>query len=214
MAQGLVDAALNMASLVEYYGPKMQKKCNEWVRQNLPVQPYKNWAMSVICGIGTIDATISGQIPVQDAAAPPIVRGGCYRVAPRTLTYKARRSRRRSHSGGDDDDGAMWDEGGFGGSGGWNGNDNGRGGGHFWGESWNEDGWWWEEAGDAAFNLIYQVACWISLSQCVHFVLKKVAQNGVEDSSGEAGPFAQCASVFLCCHLQGMPLVVDEYMGS
>lgn len=209
-------AALTVATLVQHYGPKMQKSCDEWVRQNLSLQPCRNWAISVICGFGSVEANVSGLTPVQDATAPPYIRTtGCYRVAPRTLAYKARRRKRRSHGGGGDDDGPEWDEGRFGGSGGWDGSDNGRGGGDYWGESWNEEGWWWEEAGDAAFNLLYQVACWISLSQCLHFVLKKVThlgQDGVDESSGDAGAFAQCSSAFALCDFQRMPPAADNYM--
>lgn len=147
--------------------------------------------MSVICGIGTVEANISGQIPVHDAAAPPSVKIGSYRVAPRMLAYKARHTKRRPHggSGDGDDDGTEWDEGGFGGSGGWSGSDDGWGGNDYWGASWNEESWWREDASDAAFNFIYQVACWVSLTQCLQFALKKVldvVHNGVEDSARDA----------------------------
>lgn len=209
MAQTLGDPAFIVATL--------QKSCNEWIKQNLLVQPCKTWGMSVICGFSTMEAQVLGQTPVQDATAPPSVRTGCYRVAPRTLAYKARLARRRSQTGGGDDDGPEWDEGGFGGSGGWDGGDNGRGGGDHWGESWKEEHSWWEGAGDSAFSLLYQMACWISLSQCLHFVLKKVTnlvQNGVDESSPDAGAFAQCCSAFVSRDFKGMPLVVDDYMGT
>lgn len=173
--------------------------------------------MSVICGIGTVEANISGQIPVQDATSPPSVKIGTYRVAPRMLAYKARRTKRRTLGGGGDgdDDGPEWDEGGFGGSGGWSGSDNGRGGNDYWGASWNEEGWWWEDASDAALNFIYQVACWVSLTQCLQFSLKKVldmVRNGVDDAAGDAGPFAQCSSVFVHTEAEGTPMAANDCM--
>lgn len=217
MSYTLGDATFNVATLVRHL-PKVQKSCNEWVQHNLSVQPCKSWAMStVICGFGSIEATISSQVPVHDAVAPPSVKMGNYRVAPRMLAYKARRTKRRSHRGGGDgdDDGPEWDEGGFGGSGGWSGSDNGRGGIDYWGASWNEEGWWWEDASEAAINFIYEVACWVSLTQCSQFVLKKlldVVHSGVEDSAGDVTPFAQCSCVFACSEGNGTSVLVDDRM--
>eukprot|EP00250_Pteridium_aquilinum_P006418 c16354_g1_i1 orf=422-1210(+) len=216
MSHILGDANFNVATLVRHLGPKVQKSCNEWVQHSLSVQPCKSFAMStVICGIGSIEATISGQVPVHDAVAPPSVRVGTYRVAPRMLAYKARRTKRRSHRGGGDgdEDGPEWDEGGFGGSGGWSGSDDGRGGDDYWGTSWNGEGWWWEDASDAAFSFIYEVACWVSLTQCLQFVLKKLLDmmhSGVDESAGDAGAFAQCSWVFVRSEGSGAPVLVDD----
>ncbi|KAI5080170.1 hypothetical protein GOP47_0005649 [Adiantum capillus-veneris] len=218
MSHALGDTTPNVVTLVRHLGPKVHKSCTEWVQHSLSLQRYKGWAMStVIYGIGSVEATISSQISIHDAVAPPSVRTGSYRVAPRMLAYKARRTKRRSHRGGGDgdDEGPEWDEGGFGGSGGWGGNDNGRGGNDYWGASWNEDGWWWEDASEAAFSFIYEVACWVSLTQCLQFLLKKlldVVRNGVDESALDGGSFAQCSWVFVHSERGSTPLMVDHRM--
>ncbi|MCO5570903.1 hypothetical protein L7F22_024633 [Adiantum nelumboides] len=216
MSHALGDATSNMVTLVRHLGPKMHKSCTEWVQHSFSLQRCKGWAMStVICGIGSVETTISSQISIHDAVAPPSVRTGGHRIAPRTLAYKARRTKRRSNRGRGNggDEGPEWDEGGFGGSGGWGGSDNGRGGNDYWGASWNEEGWWWEDASEAAFSFIYEVACWVSLTQCLQFLLKKildVVQTGVDDSALDAGSFARCSWVFVRSERGSAPLLVDH----
>ncbi|KAH7301321.1 hypothetical protein KP509_23G020000 [Ceratopteris richardii] len=198
--------------------PKLRKSFDEWAKQSFSFQGYKNLAMStVICGCGSIEATVSCQVPVHDAVAPPSVRVRNYRVAPRTLAYKARRTKRKLHRGGGDgdDDGPEWDEGGFGGSGGWGGSDGGRDGNGNWGSDWHEDGWWWEDASEAAFSFIYELACWVSLTQCSQFALKKVidaVHSGVNDSPVDAGSFGQCSWLFMGCKSGGMPSPSNDCM--
>eukprot|EP00249_Psilotum_nudum_P015691 c25469_g1_i1 orf=359-1033(-) len=197
--QGLQDAGSVVATLVNYDGPNVKSTCKTWARfgLNLSLQSATVWMNSVICGFYSMESNIFRQAPVQDAIAPPPVKTDCRRLVPRTFAYKTRRIKRRSQSGGDGDDFPDWDEGGFGGSGGWGGRDNGGGGGDFWGGSWNDETWHWGEASDAALNLLYKVACWISLSQCIHFSLKRIlrfSQDGVNDSPAATDAFAQCSS--------------------
>ncbi|XP_020583506.1 uncharacterized protein LOC110026746 [Phalaenopsis equestris] len=100
-------------------------------------------------------------------------------AVPRALVRRIRRIRRRSSTeGGDEDgffDGGDGDDGPFGG---------GNGGGKGW-DSWRPGGSEWEDpdrrlwyslSEDPAFDVIYEVLCWIALSNCAHFAFKKMSQ--------------------------------------
>ncbi|KAJ7295123.1 hypothetical protein O6H91_Y212400 [Diphasiastrum complanatum] len=198
-----------MVSLVEFYGQKKQRGFG------LRAQPSKVLAISVMYGLRSLEASLSGQAPIQDATAPPTVHPNRYKMAPRSIAFKLRRSRRRP-SGGGDEDGFDEDDGsGFYGSsngGGWgsgsgSGGENGRGGWDFWGENSDEE-WRWKqqrysEVGDKTLGILYQVACWISLTHCFHYAVKRIVnlfQNGCindSSSSGDPATFARCSSVFL-----------------
>lgn len=202
MAQALGDAMIAVASLVDVYVPRMRKQCTEWALHGLrlPGQHSKVLGISVMCGMGMLEVNLlSGS--VEDAVAPPPVRSDSYKLAPRTMVLKRRNTKRRffkGNRGGDDgmdgrDQGPV-----YGGGAGWGGGDNG---GRWdpWGESWNDEGSRWEEDRDAAFGLLYQIACWISLSKCLHFAIQRVMGMGkdVDGPPTERPAFAQCSSVLL-----------------
>eukprot|EP01018_Ginkgo_biloba_P014614 Gb_25103 [translate_table: standard] len=160
----------------------------EWWQRilNLSVQHSKVWFMSVICSLGSAKAIFAGILPVD---------------------------------GSDDDEGSEWiDDGGFGRIDrgfGFGGGDNEKG----WSyirDGWNSEEWGWGEAGDSVFNSVYEVACWISLSHCLHYAFKKVVhliQNGMGNSSGEeATSFALCSSAFLQKDLVIPPMVSDDLL--
>ncbi|XP_072997249.1 uncharacterized protein [Typha latifolia] len=102
----------------------------------------------------------------------------CPPVIPRTLLRRSRRTRRISLTDGGDDafsgDGDG-DDGPFGGGGGGSGWGFGGGGG---------SGWYGSDpppsptpsSSDPAFDLVYEIMCWIALSNCTHFAFKKVAK--------------------------------------
>ncbi|RVW40023.1 hypothetical protein VitviT2T_006051 [Vitis vinifera] len=135
---------------------------------------------------------ISAMIFPVDALAPPPVRSNSCKTARRTSLRRKRRTRRRSLTGdsenGEDfgflgdggDDGPF---GGFGGGGrGWNFD---RFGGHNWDESPSS-------SSDPAFDFVYEVICWIALSNCVHFAFKRVVRifaDDIGDASREKVPF-------------------------
>ncbi|URD74305.1 AP-1 complex subunit [Musa troglodytarum] len=112
-----------------------------------------------------------------DSGAPPAaVRSDPFRpaAAPRAFVRRTRRrTRRRSLTeGGGEDDGFSGDDGPFGGGGdaggggkGWNSGDQGPG----WGGSS-------PSSSDPAFDFIYEVMCWIALSNCAHFAFKKMGR--------------------------------------
>ncbi|CAL9114822.1 unnamed protein product [Musa textilis] len=116
-----------------------------------------------------------------DSGAPPAaVRSDPFRpaAAPRAFARRTRRrTRRRSLTeGGGEDDGFSGDgdgdDGPFGGGGdaggggkGWNSGDQGPG----WGGSS-------PSSSDPAFDFIYEVMCWIALSNCSHFAFKKMGR--------------------------------------
>ncbi|KAF9596119.1 hypothetical protein IFM89_007172 [Coptis chinensis] len=127
--------------------------------------------------------------------APPVARPTT-RTVPRTFLKNKRRTRRRSLTGGNDDD----LEDGFYGDGGSSGGDGlfggGGGGGGRRGKGWNYDGcggseW---EFSDPAFDFVYEMICWIVMSNCLHFALKKIcrilfaADGEFVDSAREKGP--------------------------
>lgn len=120
-----------------------------------------------------------------DAIAPPPVRSSSYKTIRRIR--KKRRTRRVSF-GGDSEDGGDFGrfllEGDFGGNdgpfgfgGGGGGNDGGGkgwnyGGGGFGRENWDESSSW----SDPAMEFVYEVICWIALSNCVHFAFKRIVR--------------------------------------
>lgn len=223
MAQGLCEGGLGFVGLVGFagtvsvvelhHGPQQATAAGgrQWLRPSCS----RVLTASVVCAV-----EVSGcGSPVQDATSAPPARRDCYKLAPRTLALKTRRARRRGSGGRNDeegDDGGIYDGGsGFGGDGSWGGGENGRGGWDSWGESWNdESSRRWSEGRDA-LALLYQAACWISLSKCVHYVFVKAVGWGRESVSATANdgaPFAQCSSVFMRKEPVFVPAVVEKIM--
>lgn len=133
--------------------------------------------------------SISAVLFAVDALARPTVKSNYTRTARRTLVRKKRRTRRRSFSddseGSEEDDGFFGDDllggGGSGGGGGWN---YGGFGGHNWDSSSSS-------SSDPAFDFVYEVICWIALSNCVHFAFKKIVRimaDGIGDAEREKDP--------------------------
>lgn len=135
--------------------------------------------------------SISAVLLAVGALAPPTVRSNYSRNARRMLIRKKRRTRRRSSRGGDSEDGegeGFFGDGGDGPFGG------GSGGG---GSGWNSDGFEghsWDESSsssDPALDFVYEVICWIALSNCVHFAFKKMVRimaDGIGDAEREKVP--------------------------
>ncbi|XP_074560224.1 uncharacterized protein LOC141816319 [Curcuma longa] len=122
-------------------------------------------------------ARYSLSLSALDSVAPPaVVRTDIFRhaSAPAALARRSmRRIRRRTHTeGGGVDDGFFGDgdDGPFGGGGdggrGWNSGDSGPG--------WDESGD--SSSSDPAFDFIYEVVCWIALSNCAHFAFKRMGR--------------------------------------
>lgn len=145
--------------------------------------------------VGILHVT-AGITPV-DAIAPPPTKPSSYKTLPRTLLRRRRRTKRKLYSGDDSNDGEIYGFiflsdgndgcGPFGGGGG--------GGGSSWGGSgWNFGGFGgqnWDESSSSspltfnAMDFVYEVICWIALSNCVHFAFKKVVRivaNGIEEA--------------------------------
>ncbi|XP_052207888.1 uncharacterized protein LOC127811759 [Diospyros lotus] len=129
-----------------------------------------------------------------DAVAPPPVKSNYLKTAPRTFVRRRRRTRRRSQTGGGPEEG---EDGWFFGDAG--GGDGPFGGGPGGGGGWNSDrfGWSdWDESSsdspsDPAFDFVYEVMCWIALSNCLHFAFKKVVRivaDGFGDPAREKVP--------------------------
>lgn len=146
---------------------------------NSHVSIFDNYSDQSSAGTLQISALI---FPI-DAVAPPPVKPNSFKTISRTLLRKKKRTRRRSFSG-DSEDGGFFEDGNAGGF------DGPFGGGSGWGGSgWNFDGFgWqnWDESSsspswsDPAMNFVYEVLCWIALSNCVHFAFKKVVRNMAE----------------------------------
>ncbi|CAH8356690.1 unnamed protein product [Eruca vesicaria subsp. sativa] len=126
---------------------------------------------------GIVQASSSAVVifPV-DAIAPSPVRSSSYKTIRRIR--KRRRTKRVSY-GGDSEDGGDFGrfllEGGFGGGGGgkgWNYGGGGGGGGGNWDDSSSSSGSW----SDPAMGFVYEVICWIALSNCVHFAFKRIVR--------------------------------------
>ncbi|XP_010547003.1 PREDICTED: protein gar2-like [Tarenaya hassleriana] len=129
---------------------------------------------------------VSAVIFPVDVIASKLVRSSAYKTIRRTLHRKKRRTRRISFSGDSEDGGDLarflldGDNGGFNGPygfGGGGGNDGGRG--------WNFGGFGrgdWDESSslpswsDPAMEFVYEVLCWIALSNCVHFAFKRIVR--------------------------------------
>ncbi|KAL4388930.1 hypothetical protein GQ457_09G024020 [Hibiscus cannabinus] len=142
----------------------------------------------------------AGLVPF-DAVAPPPTKPNSYKTLPRTLLRRKRRTKRKLFSGDDSNDGDVYGfllsndgsdgYGPFGGGGG-----GGGGGGSSWGgNGWNFGGFGgqnWDESSSSspwtanAMDFVYEVICWIALSNCVHFAFKKVVRI-VANGIGEAG---------------------------
>jgi hypothetical protein len=206
MVQVLCEGGLGFVAMVELLVPPQSSSVSP--RRSF-VQPPSRLVAAASLACCAVDVTSCGA-PVQDAtAAPPRTRDS-YKLAPRTLALKTRKVRKRGGGGGrsdgDGDDGGDNSDGNCGGDGSWGGGENGRGG---WGESWNDESRRWDEGGHDALTLLYQAACWLSLSKCVHYVVVKAVgwgRNGGSASVDEA-PFARCSSVFLQKQALGMPMV-------
>ncbi|KAL1211891.1 hypothetical protein V5N11_023872 [Cardamine amara subsp. amara] len=136
----------------------------------------------------TVDQSLGGIVQASavifpvDAIAPPPVRSTSYKTIRRIR--KKRRTRRVSISGDSEDGGDFsrfilegdfgGDDGPFGFGGG--GNDGGgkgwNSGGGFGRENWDESSFsFWA---DPALEFVYEVICWIALSNCVHFAFKRL----------------------------------------
>ncbi|XP_040993523.1 uncharacterized protein LOC121240120 [Juglans microcarpa x Juglans regia] len=136
--------------------------------------------------------SISAVLFAVGALAPPTVRSHYSRTGARTFLRKKCRTRRRSFSGEDSEDG---EDDGFFGDGG-DGPFGGGGGGG--GRGWNFDGFGglnWDGSpsppSDPAFDFVYEVICWIALSNCVHFAFKRIVQilaDGIGDAEREKVP--------------------------
>ncbi|XP_030545603.2 ATP-dependent RNA helicase A-like [Rhodamnia argentea] len=124
-----------------------------------------------------------------------VVRSQACRTLPRRLVRRKRRSKRRSLSGDCPDEGGDVGDSGFYGSdpfGGGFGPSGGSGGGDSSG--WNFGGPNWEDDSSSRFgsgsgfalDFVYEVICWIALSNCVHFAFKKMLRSLVVDGIGDA----------------------------
>ncbi|KAJ0234133.1 hypothetical protein HA466_0276730 [Hirschfeldia incana] len=131
---------------------------------------------------GIVQASSAVVFPV-DAIAPSPVRSSSYKTIRRIR--KKRRTKQRVSVGGDSEDGGDFgrfllegggSDGPFGFGGG--GNDGGGkgwnygGGGGNWDESSSSSSSW----SDPAMEFVYEVICWIALSNCVHFAFKRIVR--------------------------------------
>lgn len=208
-------AGLGFVAMLELLvpGSKLPASSRGPARSTSFVQPSRILASAASLACCAVDVSSCGA-PVQDATAAPPVRRDCYKLAPRTLTLKTRKPRKQRGSsagrsdGAGDDDGGDNSDGTCGGDGSWGGGENGRGGWDSWGESWNDDSRRWDEGRDA-LTLLYQAACWLSLSKCVHYVVVKAVGWGRDGASAsvDEAPFARCSSVFFHQEAIGMPVV-------
>ncbi|XVF66179.1 hypothetical protein PTKIN_Ptkin10aG0014600 [Pterospermum kingtungense] len=151
-------------------------------------------------GIFHVTAAI---VPVDAVASPP-VKANSYKTLPRTLLRRKRRTKRKLFGGDESND--VEDYGFFFGSDGggdvyglfgggdvyglFGGGGSGGGGG---GSGWNFGGFGWQNWDEpsspspwtvTALDFVYEVICWIALSNCVHFAFKKVVRivaNGTEE---------------------------------
>lgn len=210
MVQVLCDAGLGFVALVELLVPLPSSSSPSRSRSSSFVQPSRMLASAASLACCAVDVSSCGA-PVQDATAAPPVRRDCYKLAPRTLALKSRKARKRGSAGRTDgagDDGGDNSDGNCGGDGSWGGGENGRGGWDSWGESWNDESRRWDDGRDA-LTLLYQAACWLSLSKCVHYVVVKAVGWGRDGGSAsvDEAPFARCSSVFFEQEAVGMPVV-------
>ncbi|XVE65579.1 hypothetical protein DITRI_Ditri08aG0011200 [Diplodiscus trichospermus] len=161
---------------------------------------------SSVDNLGILHIT-AGIVPV-DAVAPPPVKPNSYKTLPRTLLRRKRRTKRKLFSGDESNEGE--DYGFFFGSDGGDGYGpfGGGGGGSSWGgNGWNFGGFGgrnWDESSFSspwtvsALDFVYEVICWIALSNCVHFAFKKVVRivaNGIEEAGDREKVPMRLASV-------------------
>ena len=132
--------------------------------------------------ISFADSSVDQAPPVifpVDAIAPSIQSSSIKTIR---RIRKKRRTKRVSF-GGDSEDGGDFGrfvlEGGFGGNDGpfgFGGGGDGGGGGKGWsyggGGNWDESSSW----SDPAMEFVYEVICWIALSNCVHFAFKRIVR--------------------------------------
>lgn len=136
--------------------------------------------------------SISAVLFAVNALAPPAVKSNYTKTARRAVLRKRRRTRRRSFAGDGDDsseDGEY--EGFFGGDSGGGGDGRGWNFGGFGGHNWNEESSSSSSSSDPALNFVYEVICWIALSNCVHFAFKKLVRivaGGIGDAEREKVP--------------------------
>uniref|UniRef100_A0A1J3HYZ2 Uncharacterized protein n=1 Tax=Noccaea caerulescens TaxID=107243 RepID=A0A1J3HYZ2_NOCCA len=136
-----------------------------------------------------VDQSLGGAVQASavifpvDAIAPQPVRSSSYKTIRRIR--KRRRTRRVSFSGDSDDGGdfgRFLSEGDFGGNDGPFGFGGGGG-----GKGWNSGGGGnWDESSssswsDPAMEFVYEVICWIALSNCVHFAFKRIVRIVMDD---------------------------------
>ncbi|XVF62535.1 hypothetical protein PTKIN_Ptkin09bG0015900 [Pterospermum kingtungense] len=151
---------------------------------------------------------VTASIVPFDAVAPPPVKPNSYKTLPRTLLRRKRRAKRKLFGGDESNDAEdygflLGSDGGDG-----YGPFGGGGGGSSWGgNGWNFNGFGgqnWDESSssspwtDNALDFVYEVVCWIALSNCVHFAFKKVVRivaNGVEEASAREKVPMRLASV-------------------
>ncbi|XVF38769.1 hypothetical protein REPUB_Repub20aG0130600 [Reevesia pubescens] len=143
--------------------------------------------------LGILQIT-AGIVPV-DAVAPPPVKPNSYKTLPRTLLRRKRRTKRKLFGGDESNDGE--DFGFFFGSDGGDRYGPFGGGGGGGGSGWNFGGFGgqnWDESSSSspwtvnALDFVYEVICWIALSNCVHFAFKKVVRivaNGIDEAAGD-----------------------------
>ncbi|CAN8269582.1 unnamed protein product [Cochlearia groenlandica] len=131
----------------------------------------------------------ANQISFSDSSADQSLVGIVQATTVRSSSYKTirrirkkRRTRRVSFSGDSEDGGGGGGdfsrfllEGDFGGGGdggkGWN-SGGGSGGGGNWDDSSSSSSSW----SDPAMGFVYEVICWIALSNCVHFAFKRIVR--------------------------------------
>jgi hypothetical protein len=129
--------------------------------------------LSLISDTLTTITTTTHRFQIHSIIAPPTLKP---RTAPKKLARKRCRIKRGSKTG--DNNGGPYDGEGFfdGGDGPFGGGGGGGGGG---GDNYG-DGFSWDEESvpvgptDPAFDFVYEVLCWIVLSNCLHFAFKKV----------------------------------------
>ncbi|XP_022959163.1 uncharacterized protein LOC111460236 [Cucurbita moschata] len=121
--------------------------------------------------------------PVATIAPPPVKSISC-RSSSRMFLRRKRRTKRRLYSGDDSEGGEDngFDGGDFDGP---YGGDGGGGGGRGWNFDRFEGSDWDESSSSStslnpAYYFVYEVVCWIALSNCVHFAFKKVVRFAAE----------------------------------
>ncbi|XVE82194.1 hypothetical protein DITRI_Ditri15bG0127900 [Diplodiscus trichospermus] len=151
---------------------------------------------------------VTAAIVAFDAVAPPPVKPNSYKTLSRTLLRRKRRTKRKLFSGDESNDGEDYGFLGSDGGDGYGPFGGGGGGGSSWGGSgWNFGGFGgqhWDESSSSspwtvnALEFVYEVVCWIALSNCVHFAFKKVVRivtNGMDETGNREKVPMRLASV-------------------